>query len=296
MVTFNPRTGQLFDEDELLLNEEALLYLTYYFQLAPNTENHFTLHSLRKLFEVYPALTQINQWADEFVFQASSIKPQLRLVNAETPHQEAGTKGVEYEFLGLHKDRVATRSELTRTFADPVEVNEDEAPPGTVSINPARGRVWKLEDTYIDKPSFDIQDYISLSGIRKDTMYGLRMERLPKLMHLPIRMANSTDVFIEEFANETRDRLDPIKETRYVEDKGFPELTLLDVIMAILESINLEDEEDYENERKYFEDSIEIVMDEIPKEWAELFKQEFSEEIEAQLQEELQGEFPEEPL
>jgi hypothetical protein len=297
MVTFNPRTGQLFDEDELLHNEEALIFLTYGFELMAGSERHFTLHSLRKMFEVYPALTQVNEWADEFVFQAGSIKPQLRLVDAQAPHQaEAGSKGVAYEFLDLRKDRVATRSELTRTFADPVEVNENEAPPGTVSINPTRGRVWKLEDTYIDKPSFEIQDYISLSGYSNGTIYGLGMERLPKLMHLPIRMANSTDVFIEVFANETRDQPDPIKEKRHVEDIGYPGLTLIDVIMAILESINLDDEDEYENERQYFEDSIEIVMDEIPAEWAKLFKQEFSEEIDAQREEELEAEFPDDPL
>jgi hypothetical protein len=287
MVTFNPRTGELFDEKELLMNEEALLYLVDFFELVPGTENHLTLHSFRKLFELYPSLTQVNPWSEEFLFQAREVKPRLRLVDATDKATSASkTKGIAYEYLDLSKDRVATRSELTKLESEFKLADDSQAPEGSISIAPIRGRVFTLESKYMDKPSFEIQEYTALSGILNGTMYGLSMDRLPELMHLPIKIRNATDIFIEEFANETRDRPDFIKEQRISQEANTPEIPLIDVIMAVLEGINLDDEEEYELERQYFEEAMEEMKTEVPKEWAEAFKSEFSEEIEAALPEE----------
>jgi hypothetical protein len=280
MVTFNPRTGELFDEDDLLQNDEALLYLVDYFQLIPGSENQLTLHSFRKMFDLYPSLTQLNPWTEEFLYQARQVKPRLRLVDASDETQgQTKSSGIAYEFLDLRKDRVATKSELTRVEGEFKLADDQQPPQGSVSIAPIRGRVFTLEEKFIDKPSFEIQEYTALSGVLNETMYGLSMDRLPELMHLPIKIGNATDIFIEEFANETRDKPDFIKEQRICQEANTPEIPLVDVIMAVLEGINLDDEEEYELERQYFETAMEEMKIEIPKAWAENFKAEFPDVI-----------------
>ena len=288
MVTFNPRTGELFDEDDLLMDEEALLYLVDFFELVPGTENHLTLHSFRKLFEKYPSLTQLNAYSEEFLSQAHDVKPRLRLVDAsDEALSQKNAKGVAYEYLDLSKDRVATRSELTKLESEFKLAEDPQVPEGSINIAPIkdRGRVFTLESKYMDKPSFEIQEYTALSGILNGTMYGLSMDRLPELMHLPIKIGNATDIFIEEFANETRDRPDYVKEKRISQEANTPEIPLIDVIMAVLEGINLEDQEDYELERQYLEEAMAEMQHEIPKEWAEHFKAEFADELQAELEE-----------
>lgn len=251
-MILNARTGELSIDDEVLNDSQVLQVLSDHFNLLPGTEQAFTLHTFRRMFLLYPALTYLNGYAESFLEQAKHIKPKFHVVGPDVSG-EPDSSGPYFEYLELAKRTTIRISEMSRTSSEVVMI---EPPKGVVSIVGDQARVFTVKVEYEDKPSFDTQEDVDLSGMAEGTAHGLDMDRLPRLMHLKIVMPGTQYVYVREFANEDRTRLDHnlMIETTVVHPHHG--ISLLEAIDAVLYSINLDDEEDYLEERAMLDEML----------------------------------------
>lgn len=251
-MILNARTGELSIDDEVLNDSQVLQVLSDHFNLLEGTEQAFTLQTFRRMFTLYPALTYVNGYAESFLDQAKLVKPRFHVVSPESA-ESADPGEPYYESLELAKRVTIRISELARTSSEIVLI---EPPKGVVSIVGDQARAFTVKVEYEDKPYFETQEDIDLSGMADGTPHGLDMDRLSRLMHLKITMPGTSYVYIREFANKDRTRLDHnlmIENTVIHPHHG---ISLLEAIDAVLYSINLEDEEDYLEERAMLEEML----------------------------------------
>lgn len=251
-MLLNARTGELSINDEVLNDSQVLQVLSDHFALVPGTEQLFTLQTFKKMFLLYPALTYVNGDAESFLEQARLIKPRFHIVGpAASDEAESGEP--YYEYLELGKRTTIRISELTRTSSEVVEI---EPPKGVVSIVGEFAKAFTIQVEFEDKPSFETQEDIDLSGMADGTPHGLDMERLPRLMHLKIVMPGTQYVYIREFANEDRTRHDHDRMIETTVTHPHHGISLLEAIDGVLYSINLDDEEDYLHERAMLDEML----------------------------------------
>lgn len=251
-MLLNAKTGELIIDDEVLNDSQVLQVLSDEFSLVEGTEHAFTLHTFRRMFQLYPALTYVNAYAESFLEQAKLVKPKFHVVR---PDLFDGACSVEpnYESLELSKLVTIRISELTRVSSELVPV---KAPVGVVSINGVQNQSYSIKLEFEDKPSFDTQEDVDLSGIAEGVSFGLDMERLPRLMHLKISMPGSHYQYVQEYA--LPDRTGPDRD-RTVETSvihAHHGISLLEAIDAVLYGINLDDEADYLEEKAMLEDML----------------------------------------
>lgn len=251
-MILNARTGELSIDGEVLNDSQVLQVISDHFNLEEGTEQSFTLHTFRRMFLLYPALTYLNAYAESFLEQAKLIKPKFHVVR---PSVEESSESGEpyYEYLELAKRVTIRISELTRVSSDIFMI---EPPKGVVSIVGEQVRAFKVRVEYEDKPAFDTQEDIDLSGMDRGIAHGLDMDRLTRLMHLKITMPGTTYVYVREFANEDRTQHDNDLMIETTVTHPHHGISLLEAIDAVLYSINLDDEADYLQERAMLEDML----------------------------------------
>jgi hypothetical protein len=250
-MILNARTGVLSVEDEIVDDSQVLQLIGDHFSLQAGTEQAFTLQTFRRLFQVYPSLMPLNGWTEVFLEQAQHVKPKFHVVKDGGTAEVAGSHPV-FDYLELSKQVTVQISELTKTAQ---EVEMIEAPEGvTILSERSSTRVFSIKIKYEDKPCYDVETDVELFGMDGGELHGLEMERLHRLMHLPIRMPGATHLYIQEFANESRTRVDVEKIIETKDVHAHPEITLLEAINAVLYSINLDEEDVYLAERQAWDE------------------------------------------
>lgn len=256
-MLLNARTGELIIDDETLNDSQVLQVIADHFNLLPGTEQFFTLHTFKRLFQLYPALTYLNGYAEAFLEQAKSVKPRFQVVGPAA-NEDVGTDDLaemHYDSLELAKRVTIRISEMARVSSEIVQVAQ---PKGVVNINGEQTKAFTIQVEYEDKPSFDTNEDVDLSGFAKGspTSYGLDMDRLPKLMHLRISLPGTTYTYVREFANENRTQLDHTKMIEVTVTQQHHGISLFEAINAVLYSINLEEEDDYLAERAMLDEML----------------------------------------
>lgn len=252
MVMLNARTGELLQDDEVVLDSRVLQVIADQLCLMEGTEHAFSLMTFKRMFALYPTLMGLNGWAENFMAQANAIKPRFHVVSSETAVADSADNP-GYESLELAKRVRVNLSELSRTNSSFVQINP---PPGVVPITGAEGRRFTVKIDYEDKPSFEVIDAVDLSGISEGVTYGLDMDRLDRLLNLKLTLAKATYVYTQEYANQARDGIDHDRKKQASMTHADSEITLHEAIDAVLLSINLDTEEDYEEERARIDEAL----------------------------------------
>lgn len=219
MINFNPRTGELFNDSELLEDGLVLCYITHTLKIVPDTERFFSLLSIKRLLNRYPSLMLLTDWTQSFMAQAASVE--LRIGIMKAAGQEY--KPSEIQYLKLQKRRAARFCELTG------HTNFDS---NTMFMS------------YEDVPFTDINIGDSLSGHSHEGDQSLSYTPIREIFYIPIRIENDLNVSTRDYANEARNHID-YSQHEHIETLGLDStLTVQDVLMAIMMDVNLDDEDD----------------------------------------------------
>lgn len=251
MLVLNPRTAMLSYEDQDIPAEDVLMFLEAVVNLSPDSPTPFTLLTMKRLLLNYPPLQLLNGWAEALLEDAEGIRP--RLVNSASLQPQIGDPG--FTHLELQKTRIATFSELTLLKIN-LEIDEK-----VININgemPA-----EMTATYADLPSVTITDEVNLYGLKDKKRYSLSMTRLHQIFYLPIVLAPALNVQTMEVATEDRTGIEQSATSRIKIYQKEHEISLRELLHAVLMDINLDHEELYELDK-------ETLMTEIAK--AELAK------------------------
>lgn len=260
-MLLNAKTGALSIDDEVLNDGDVLQMLSNHFSLVEGTEHAFTLHTFRRMFQRYPALTYVNAYAESFLEQAKLVKPKFHVVNHGEQAVDASGEP-EFDSLELAKRVTIRISELTRVSTELVPV---EPPKGVVSIKGVQPQAFTIQTVFEDKPSYETQEDVDLLGLAEGVVYSLDMDRLTRLMHLKITMPGTQYLYIQEFASEDRTSPDPDRMIETMVTHQHHGFTLLEAIDAVLYGINLEDEEDYLEERAMLDEMLkDMSLDGLP--------------------------------
>ncbi|WP_274644922.1 hypothetical protein [Pseudomonas serbica] len=251
MLVLNPRTAMLSYEDQDIPAEDVLMFIDAEFDLSPDSPAPLTLLTMKRLLLNYPLLQQLNGWAEALLEDAEGIRP--RLVNSASLQPQIGDPG--FTHLELQKTRIATFSELTLVK---ITLDIDEK---VININ---GEVpAEMTATYEDVPSVTITDEVNLYGIKGSSRYSLAMTRLHQIFYLPIVLAPALNVQAMEVATEDRTAIEQSATSRIKILQDGHQISLRELLHAVLMDMNLDHEELYEIDR-------ETLMTEIAK--AELAK------------------------
>jgi hypothetical protein len=121
----------------------------------------------------------------------------------------------------------------------------------------------EMTATYADLPSVTITDEVNLYGLKDNKRYSLSMTRLHQIFYLPIVLAPALNVQTMEVATEDRTGIEQSATSRIKIYQKEHEITLRELLHAVLMDMNLDHEELYELDK-------ETLMTEIAK--AELAK------------------------
>lgn len=251
MLVLNPRTAMLSYEDQDIPAEQVLMFIDADLELSPDSSSPLTLLTMKRLLLNYPLLQQINAWAEALLEDAEGIRP--RLVNSASPKPQIGDPG--FTHIELQRTRIATFSELTLLK---INLDIDEKVINIHGEVPA-----EMTAIYEDVPSVTITDEVNLYGVKGNSRYSLAMTRLHQIFYLPIVLAPALNVQAMEVATEDRTAIEHSATSRIKILQKDHEITLRELLHAVLMDMNLDHEELYEIDR-------ETLMTEIAK--AELAK------------------------
>ncbi|MBI6882376.1 hypothetical protein [Pseudomonas putida] len=260
-MILNARTGELILEQGTASDCEVLEYLDAPFTLLKGTEQHFTLQTFRKMFVLYPSLTAINGWAENFLEQSTRLKPRLQVVGAVASPSDLA-KDQSFQSLELAKRVTVKLSEMTSTHLESADITDAPELLGLMSAaEDSIGRVTMVTIVFEDKPDCSVFSDVDLLGVALGGIHDLDMIRLETIMHLRISMPGASYVYVHEYANEDRTGIDKSRTTETHFQKAKAEITLIEAIRAVLLSMNLDDEDIYLEQKAYLDDLFSEVAD-----------------------------------
>ncbi|WP_338924037.1 hypothetical protein V0M98_38135 (plasmid) [Pseudomonas silesiensis] len=239
MLVLDPRTAILSYEEQIIPDDDVLMFIDADFQLqmSPDSTTPLTLLTIKRLLLNYPSLQKLNAWAEALLEDAENIRP--RLVTSTNLHPQS--EGHGFTHLELKKTRIATFSELTLLSFE-LEVDDK-----IVNIN---GEVASnLTTKYADIPSVTVIDEVNFHGIKGSSRYSLSMTRLHEVFYLPIVLAEAENVQSMETATEDRTGIEHSATARVTIQQDDHEISLRELLHAVLMDINLDHEEIYEYEK-----------------------------------------------
>lgn len=223
MITFNARTGEVFRDEELVCDNKILENTHSTFQLAPGTENNFSLLSVKRLLTKYPALRLLTSWTDSFMEHAEKVPARIGVIR---PADKTWGEG-EIQYLTLQQCGITSKNELTghANFDDPE--------------NGFR-MVWT------DTPSMSISVGTHFCGYSTVGNQSLSYTPLRDVFYQPIKLLNDKFTLELNYATDDRINIDYERRELHKFEANTHSLSLGDVIMAIMMDLNLDDDEQLE--------------------------------------------------
>ncbi|MDU8350928.1 hypothetical protein RYA05_03350 [Pseudomonas syringae pv. actinidiae] len=219
MIRFNPRTGEFLRDSVSLTDDIVLSYTSNNFKLVDDSEQHFSLLSIKRMFKRYPSLMKLTDWTESFMEQAQNIEARIGILRDSK--QPFGPS--EIQCLELQRSTRINVSELTAK-----------------SVMLDNG--FKL--THRDEQHVDANTSESFSGYSQEGQLSLSYTPIREIFYLPIRVLNDHVMITRDYANENRDDMDYSRHQRDEYSLNECSMSIQQMLMAIMMDVNLDDEED----------------------------------------------------
>lgn len=220
MLTFNPRTGDILKDSEVISDNKILYYIDYGLELESGSEKNFSLLSIKRMLKKYPSLKKLTEWSESFMEQAEKVASRIGIIK-DCDHE---WEDHEIQYLVLEKC-------FSTEYCDLTACADFDAPDG-------------IGMTYTDVPSLRQRISESLSGFSIAGNQSLSLTPLKDVFYMPIKILNDKKKLFQHFATEDRAGIDYKKSKRLKLESSKSSISIGGMLTAIMMDLCLDDEED----------------------------------------------------